>query len=116
LHRFDLMSKVSALSIAQQLVPMPACRSNLLPQSLLADANAVDFLVQRQHATAFTPDRIVLEVTEEEAITDPTCLPTRSSAFALQACAWPLMTLAPGLQVCRSWRTFSLTNSRLTVA
>jgi EAL domain-containing protein (putative c-di-GMP-specific phosphodiesterase class I) len=62
---------VSALSIAQQLGTDARLSLNLLPQSLLADANAVDFLVQAAARHGFTPDRIVLEVTEEEAITDP---------------------------------------------
>lgn len=71
LHRFDLTSKVAALSIAQQLGTDARLSLNLLPKSLLADANAVDFLVQAAARHGFTPDRIVLEVTEEEAITDP---------------------------------------------
>ena len=71
MHRFDLMSKVSALAIAQQLGSQARLSLNLLPQSLLVDANAVDFVVKAAAAHGFTPDRIVLEVTEEEAITDP---------------------------------------------
>lgn len=70
LHRFDLMSKVSALSIAQQLGTDARLSLNLLPESFMVDAKAVDFLVQAAAAYGFTPDRIVLEVTEEEAITD----------------------------------------------
>jgi len=71
MHRFDLMSKVAALSIAQQLGTDARLSLNLLPESLLSDAKAVDFLVQSAAEHGFTPDRIVLEVTEEEAITDP---------------------------------------------
>jgi EAL domain-containing protein (putative c-di-GMP-specific phosphodiesterase class I) len=70
LHRYDLHSKVAALAIAQQLGNQARLSLNLLPESLLVDAGAVDFLVRAGAAHGFTPDRMVLEVTEEEAITD----------------------------------------------
>lgn len=70
LHRFDLRSKVAALAIARQLGSQARLSLNLLPESLMVDAKAVDFLVQAAATFGYTPDRIVLEVTEEEAITD----------------------------------------------
>ena len=71
LHRFDLHSKAAALAIARQLGSDARLSLNLLPESLLVDENAVVQLVRDAAACGFSPDRLVLEVTEEEAITDP---------------------------------------------
>ena len=71
LHRFDLHSKAAAMAIARQLGSEARLSLNLLPESLLVDENAVDQLVRAGAACGFSPDRMVLEVTEEEAITDP---------------------------------------------
>lgn len=71
LHRFDLHSKAAAMAIARQLGSEARLSLNLLPESLLVDDDAVDQLVRAGAACGFSPDRMVLEVTEEEAITDP---------------------------------------------
>jgi EAL domain-containing protein (putative c-di-GMP-specific phosphodiesterase class I) len=70
LHRFDGESRVAALALAGRLGI--ACRLNLnvLPRSLAREGEAMRVLIATAERSGVPLDRIVLEVTEGEAIED----------------------------------------------
>ncbi len=70
LYRFDLESKQYALQIAADM-GLPCCISvNLLPMSLITIPDAVDFLLDRIERLGLSSEQIIVEITEEEAITN----------------------------------------------
>ncbi|KAF1046609.1 diguanylate phosphodiesterase [Xylophilus sp.] len=69
LHRFDLESKRQAFELAAA-VGIGACRLsiNLLPASLVDMPHAVDHLVEQIRALGLAPQQVIVEITEEEAL------------------------------------------------
>lgn len=68
LHAFDLSCKADAISLAASLGLECVLSVNLLPQSLVQDANAVAFLVEQCRLCNWPVERLLVEVTEQEAI------------------------------------------------
>lgn len=68
-HRFDLYSKADAIALAAALKLDCTLSVNLLPMSLVSHADAVDFLVAQCQRHHWPLHRLMVEVTEEEAIT-----------------------------------------------
>ncbi|MBL8506247.1 MAG: diguanylate phosphodiesterase [Methylobacillus glycogenes] len=68
-HLFDLESKRNALELASRL-NIGDCKLsiNLLPMSLVSIPNAVDQLLANIEKFGLTPQQVIVEVTEEEAI------------------------------------------------
>ena len=69
LHAFDLRTKGDAIALASALRLDCGLAVNLLPMSLVANADAVDFLVTQCHKHQWPLDQLLVEITEEEAIT-----------------------------------------------
>lgn len=69
LHEFDLLSKADAIALAAALGLPCTLSINLLPKSLVCNTWAVDFLVRQCELHGWPVERLVVEVTEEEAIT-----------------------------------------------
>lgn len=68
-HRFDLESKAHALALAARLVLGDRKLAlNLSPMSLVGDSHAVDNLLEQVRAQGLRPEQIIVEVTEEQAI------------------------------------------------
>jgi EAL domain-containing protein (putative c-di-GMP-specific phosphodiesterase class I) len=70
LHRLDRSSRVSAIALASQL-GMTACLSlNAMPQSLDDTGHRTGATVEQARACGFPLDRLIVELTETEAIAD----------------------------------------------
>ncbi len=69
LHDFDLRSKGEAIALAAALKLDCVLSVNLLPMSLVANPGAVDYLVEQCLRHRWPHERLLVEVTEEEAIT-----------------------------------------------
>lgn len=69
LHDFDLRSKADAIALAAALRLDCTLSVNLLPMSLVANDDAVDFLVRECHRHQWPVHQLLVEITEEEAIT-----------------------------------------------
>ena len=69
LHAFDLHCKADAIALASALNLDCTLSINLLPMSLVCNPGAIDFLVQQCQRYNWPLERLVVEVTEEEAIT-----------------------------------------------
>lgn len=69
LHDFDLRSKADAIALAAALRLDCTLSVNLLPMSLVANDDAVDFLVQQCQKHHWPCHQLLVEITEEEAIT-----------------------------------------------
>jgi EAL domain-containing protein (putative c-di-GMP-specific phosphodiesterase class I) len=68
-HRFDLESKTHALALAARLgLGERKLALNLSPMSLVGDSHAVDNLLEQVRAQGLRPEQIIVEVTEEQAI------------------------------------------------
>lgn len=68
----DLESKASAFQLARHLCLGEAKVSvNLLPMSLIGDPRAVDCLVDQIAASELSPQQVIVEVTEQEAVANP---------------------------------------------
>lgn len=69
LHRFDLASKTHALDLASR-VGLGSCKLaiNLLPMALVSVPDAVDRLVADIDRRGLRPHQVVVEITENEAI------------------------------------------------
>lgn len=70
LYRFDLESKQYALQIAADMGLPCRISLNLLPMSLIMVPDAVDFLLDTIERLGLSSEQIVVEITEEEAITN----------------------------------------------
>lgn len=71
-HRFDFQSKASAFSLARRLGIRWPLSINLLPSSLLAVEDAAEVLLTEARRHGFGPKDFIVEITEEEAISNPT--------------------------------------------
>jgi EAL domain-containing protein (putative c-di-GMP-specific phosphodiesterase class I) len=71
LHLFDFQSKASAFSLARRLNIQWPLSINLLPSSLLAVDNAAEVLLTEARRHGFGPADFIVEITEEEAISNP---------------------------------------------
>lgn len=69
LHEFDLKSKGDAIALAAALQLDCMLSVNLLPMSLLSNDNAVEFLVEQCRTHGWNHEQLLVEITEEEAIT-----------------------------------------------
>lgn len=69
LHEFDLHSKGDAIALAAALQLDCILCVNLLPMSMVSNAHAVDYLVGQCEKYGWPLDHLLVEVTEEEAIT-----------------------------------------------
>lgn len=69
MHAFDLHCKAGAIALAAALGLDCTLSINLLPMSLVGNPGAVDFLVQQCQRYRWPVERLMVEVTEEEAIT-----------------------------------------------
>lgn len=69
LHDFDLHSKADAIALASTLGLTCTLSVNLLPMSLVDNVDAVDFLVKQCQLYNWPVRRLMIEITEEEAIT-----------------------------------------------
>ena len=69
LHAFDLHCKADAIALASALHLDCTLSINLLPMSLVSNPGAIDFLVQQCQRYHWPLERLLVEVTEEEAIT-----------------------------------------------
>lgn len=69
LHAFDLKSKADAIALAAALKLDCVLSVNLLPMSLLSQPGAVDFLVEQCRRYQWPHEKLLVEITEEEAIT-----------------------------------------------
>lgn len=69
MHAFDLHCKADAIALAAALGLDCTLSINLLPMSLVGNPGAVDFLVQQCQRYQWPLERLMVEVTEEEAIT-----------------------------------------------
>ncbi|MEG3128253.1 diguanylate phosphodiesterase [Pantoea cypripedii] len=68
-YEVDLKSKSQAFKLAKQFdIPELTLSINLLPMSLVMVPNAVDYLLTEIRASGLVPEQIVVEVTEDEAI------------------------------------------------
>ena len=68
-YEIDLKSKSQAFKLAKQFgIPELTLSINLLPMSLVMVPNAVDYLLAEIRASGLVPEQIVVEVTEDEAI------------------------------------------------
>ncbi|MDE1186115.1 MAG: diguanylate phosphodiesterase [Pantoea sp.] len=68
-YEVDLKSKSQAFKLAKQFgIPELTLSINLLPMSLVMVPNAVDYLLAEIRASGLVPEQIVVEVTEDEAI------------------------------------------------
>ncbi len=70
LYRFDLESKQYALQIAADMGLPCRVSVNLLPMSLIMIPDAVDFLLDKIESLGLSSEQIIVEITEEEAITN----------------------------------------------
>jgi EAL domain-containing protein (putative c-di-GMP-specific phosphodiesterase class I) len=70
LYQFDLESKQYALQIAADMGLPCRISLNLLPMSLIMVPDAVDFLLDTIESLGLSSEQIVVEITEEEAITN----------------------------------------------
>jgi len=70
LYRYDLESKQYALQIAADMGLTCRISLNLLPMSLIVIPDAVDFLLDKIENLGLSSEQIVVEITEEEAITN----------------------------------------------
>jgi EAL domain-containing protein (putative c-di-GMP-specific phosphodiesterase class I) len=70
-HLFDFQSKASAFALARRLQIAWPLSINLLPSSLLAVDNAAELLLAEAHRHGFGPRDFIVEITEEEAISNP---------------------------------------------
>ena len=70
LYQFDLESKQYALLIAADMGLPCRISLNLLPMSLIMVPDAVDFLLDTIESLGLSSEQIVVEITEEEAITN----------------------------------------------
>ncbi|MEY4980191.1 MAG: hypothetical protein RLZZ352_2461 [Pseudomonadota bacterium] len=69
MYSFDLYSKADAIALAASLRLDCTLSVNLLPNSLVSQTDAVDFLVAQCQRLHWPLNRLLVEVTEEEAIT-----------------------------------------------
>lgn len=68
----DLESKASAFRLARQLNLEDVKLSvNLLPMSLIGDASAVDRLLDQISTYELSPQQVIVEITEQEAVASP---------------------------------------------
>lgn len=68
----DLESKASAFQLARRLQLEDVKLSvNLLPMSLIEDQSAVDRLVDQIAESQLLPEQVIVEVTEQEAVSSP---------------------------------------------
>ncbi|MCF7769195.1 MAG: diguanylate phosphodiesterase [Achromobacter sp.] len=72
LHRIDLESKALAFRLAGRL-PLKDTKIavNLLPRSLMAEPQAVEFLADQIAAAGLSSQQVIVEVTEQEAVSSP---------------------------------------------
>lgn len=70
LYRFDLESKQYALQIASDMGLPCMISVNLLPMSLIAIPDSVDYLLSHIQRLGLSTDQILVEITEEEAISN----------------------------------------------
>jgi blue light- and temperature-responsive anti-repressor len=70
LYEFDLKSKSKAISLAVSHGCKTDLSINLLPRSLTHVRSSTDFLLEALTLGGLSPEQLVIEVTEEEAITD----------------------------------------------
>lgn len=69
IYEHDLKSKAQAFAMAKALgIESMKLSINLLPMSLVMVPNAVAYLLTEIHAQGLVPEQIVVEVTEDEAI------------------------------------------------
>lgn len=69
IHSFDLESKQQAFELAAGIgIGHTSLSINLLPASLTSNAGAVDWLIEQVAEHGLKPQQLVVEVTEEEAI------------------------------------------------
>lgn len=69
LHDFDLRSKADAIALAAALRLDCTLSVNLLPMSLVTHDDAVDYLVRQCQKHQWPVHQLLVEITEEEAIT-----------------------------------------------
>lgn len=69
---FDVRSKASAFALAQQLHIECPLSINILPMALVTVPDAIPTLLRDAQRHGFAPDQIVVELTEQEAITHQT--------------------------------------------
>lgn len=68
-YEIDLKSKSQAFKLAKQFaIPELTLSINLLPMSLVMVPDAVEYLLAEIRASGLVPEQIVVEVTEDEAI------------------------------------------------
>ena len=70
LHRFDQESRVAAIELASRLRLECNLNLNFLPRSLYTSPSAISSALEAAERCGITPDRLVLEITEGEAIDD----------------------------------------------
>lgn len=70
LHQFDLQSKVKAIAQAVQYGCKSDLSINLLPKSLIQYKDSTTFLLDALANCGLSPEQLVVEVTEDEAITN----------------------------------------------
>jgi EAL domain-containing protein (putative c-di-GMP-specific phosphodiesterase class I) len=70
LHRFDQESRVAAIELASRLRLPCKLNLNFLPRSLYTSPMAVRSTLEAVQRSGITPDRLVLEITENEVIDD----------------------------------------------
>jgi blue light- and temperature-responsive anti-repressor len=70
LHEFDLRSKVKAIALAVQYGCKSDLSINLLPGSLTQVKDSTEFLLAALANGGLSPEQLVVEVTEDEAITN----------------------------------------------
>lgn len=69
-HLFDLEAKCHAFELVERMggIGKSKLSINLLPMSLVRVPDAVDYLLDQIARHGLTPERVILEITEEEAI------------------------------------------------
>lgn len=68
LHAYDVESKMTSLAMAAELNYQGFISINLLPQSLLTIPYAIERISHQAHKLGISPDKVVLEITEQELI------------------------------------------------
>jgi EAL domain-containing protein (putative c-di-GMP-specific phosphodiesterase class I) len=71
LHQFDGDSRVAAMQLARRLGLGCKLNLNFLPHSLYTCPDSLQRMLAAARATGIEPERLILEVTEEEAVHDP---------------------------------------------
>ncbi|MFZ3118064.1 MAG: diguanylate phosphodiesterase [Variovorax sp.] len=70
LHRFDADGRIAAIELAARLGLHCDLNLNFMPQSAFASPHILDSTLAAARRCGISPDRIVIEVTESEAIQD----------------------------------------------